>query len=143
MAGCIVVGAILFENTAILLGKRADMRTAYPGVWDVFGGHVEQHEAPEQALVRELQEELGITPVAFVEVAVIEVGAVDDSHADPTERCEFHLYHVTQWTGKPENLLLEEHSEIRWVPLADVAALEIASPAYLPLFHRLASIGVT
>jgi len=32
----------------------------FPNHWDLFGGHVEEGEAPEEALVRELKEELGV-----------------------------------------------------------------------------------
>jgi 8-oxo-dGTP diphosphatase len=117
-------------------------------VWDVVGGHAEPHEAPEQALTRELQEELGITPIAFVEVAVTTlIGDVarraeefNGGHSRQMEY-EFHLYHVTEWEGTPENMLLEEHSEIRWVPLEEASRLELASAAYLPLFHRLVEGG--
>ena len=42
--------AIVMRDTAILLGKRASARAFYSGVWEVFGGHVEPHEAPAQAL---------------------------------------------------------------------------------------------
>lgn len=143
-----LVGAIVMQDTAILLGKRAAARVFYPGVWDVFGGHVEPHEAPAQALIRELQEELGITPRAFVEVAVttlvVEVASRAAGYAQgpagPMEY-EYHLYQVTEWEGTPENRLREEHSEIRWVSLEEAAKLELASAAYLPLFHRLAARG--
>jgi mutator protein MutT len=131
----VLVGAILTRDAAILLGKRAAARAFYPGVWDVFGGHVEPHETPAQALVRELQEELGITPLAFAEVAVLD--GIVDATTEPPARYAYHVYHVTQWRGAPENRQPAEHSEIRWVPLADVPGLDLASPAYLPLFHRL------
>jgi 8-oxo-dGTP diphosphatase len=146
MVARVIVGAILLRDAAVLLGKRASTRAFYPGVWDVFGGHVEPPEAPEQALARELQEELGITPLAFVEVAVTTLvvdvargtAGVAKGPAGPMEY-EYHLYQVTEWEGTPDNRLREEHSEIRWVPLAEAARLELASAAYLPLFHRLAA----
>src|ERR671922_1793664 len=53
------------EGLSILLGKRSASRADYPGVWDVPGGHCEPGETPEQTLVRELQEELGVTPTAW------------------------------------------------------------------------------
>src|SRR5690242_21840108 len=55
-------GALVLSGTEILLGKRAAALEFYPDVWDVFGGHVEPGEHPEQTLARELQEELGIHP---------------------------------------------------------------------------------
>ena len=55
----------------ILLAKRSEGRTFYPGVWDVIGGHCEGSEAPADALVRELQEEIGVQALAFEEIAVL------------------------------------------------------------------------
>lgn len=57
------IAAIIFENDAgeILLYLRDNKPgLAFPHHWDLFGGHVEEGETPEQALVREVQEELGI-----------------------------------------------------------------------------------
>lgn len=54
MAACVV------EGNKLLLGKRSPTRRFYPGVWDVFGGHLEAGESREAALRRELREELGI-----------------------------------------------------------------------------------
>ena len=49
----------------ILLGKRNAQCAYYPDVWDVLGGHLEPGEAVEQALVRELREETGVTSTAW------------------------------------------------------------------------------
>ena len=132
------VGGILLHNAAILLGKRAPTRQFYPGVWDVPGGHVEPHESPEQALVRELQEELGIIPTQFIKLTVLY-----DVHSEQHEKYEYHLYCVTQWIGTPQNVLIEEHSEICWVPLEEASQLELALAAYRPLFQRLAASSIS
>lgn len=58
-----LVAAILVRGDRVLLGQRTPDRALFPSVWDVFGGHLELNEQPEQALVRELQEELAITPL--------------------------------------------------------------------------------
>jgi 8-oxo-dGTP diphosphatase len=59
----IKVAAIILENEQgeILLYLRDDKPgLPFPGHWDLFGGHVEDEETPEEALVREVKEELGI-----------------------------------------------------------------------------------
>jgi 8-oxo-dGTP diphosphatase len=57
-----VATAILFDrNNQLLIYLRDDkLEISFPNHWDLFGGHVEEGETPEQALVRELKEELNI-----------------------------------------------------------------------------------
>lgn len=57
-----VATALLFDgNNKLLIYLRDDKpEISFPGYWDLFGGRVEPGETPEQALVRELKEELNI-----------------------------------------------------------------------------------
>jgi 8-oxo-dGTP diphosphatase len=55
-----VVTAALIQHERVLLGHRSAARASYPSVWDLPGGHVELGEAPLDARVRELTEELGV-----------------------------------------------------------------------------------
>lgn len=55
--------AILPQNGQFLMQLRDDIPgIVYPGHWGFFGGHIDPGEQPEQALWRELQEEIGYTP---------------------------------------------------------------------------------
>ena len=54
-----VVGALLSDGK-VLLVRRSPQRQFYPNVWDLFGGHVEEGESPEDALRREALEELQV-----------------------------------------------------------------------------------
>ena len=58
----VAVGVILNENKRILISKRA-ASAHQGGLWEFPGGKIEVGESLEQALARELGEELGITPV--------------------------------------------------------------------------------
>lgn len=55
--------AILYRDNKFLMQLRDDIPgIAYPGHWAFFGGHIEPNEAPEDALKRELLEEIGYVP---------------------------------------------------------------------------------
>lgn len=124
-----VVAALIVRNGMILLGKRAPDRAIYPGVWDVFGGHMEAGETQAQSLVRELDGELGIRPTLW---EYLETLAED--HVEQYGDARYHFYRLTAWDGTPENRQPHEHTEIRWVPLDKAAQMELASPEYSRLF---------
>ena len=124
-----VVAALIIQSQKVLLGQRSANREFYPGVWDVFGGHVETGERQEQTLVRELQEELGITPTQWSYVDTI----------TPSEELIVHLYSVTEWEGRIVNRQLEEHSVIGWFSLEEAMQLPLADPSYRTLFARFLS----
>ncbi|MFN8286746.1 MAG: NUDIX domain-containing protein [Chitinophagales bacterium] len=58
-----VATALLFDsNGKLLIYLRDDKpEIAFANHWDLFGGIIEEGEKPEEALVREVQEELGVT----------------------------------------------------------------------------------
>ncbi|HQG63102.1 MAG TPA: NUDIX domain-containing protein [Bacteroidales bacterium] len=58
------IAAIILENdnNELLLYLRDNKSgIPFPNCWDLFGGHVEEGETTEEALIREVKEELGIT----------------------------------------------------------------------------------
>lgn len=124
--------ALLWDGEKILLGKRSSDRGFYPGVWDLVGGHCEPGESPEETLVREAQEELGVTPKTWRPLAVLH-------DPDPHKHGEYryHLYQVSTWDGEPRNLQPREHSEIRWFLPAETVGLSLAHPDYAGLFAGL------
>jgi 8-oxo-dGTP diphosphatase len=130
-----VVAALIVQADRILLGQRSAKRVFYPAVWDLFGGHVEPGEGQTQTLVRELQEELDITPTdwAFLETINLSIPSPDN---EPPDQMMVHLYRVTAWTGLPINRQPEEHSSIGWFSLEEAVALQLADASYPVLFAR-------
>ena len=55
--------AILHKDGKFLLQLRDNIpNIAHPGFWAFFGGHIEEHETPDVAIKRELEEEIGYAP---------------------------------------------------------------------------------
>jgi ADP-ribose pyrophosphatase YjhB (NUDIX family) len=66
------VGALFIaEDGKILLGLRAPSKKVWPSHWDSIGGRVEFGERLDEALVREVQEEVGVTPTEFRLIAIV------------------------------------------------------------------------
>ncbi|HEY3474482.1 MAG TPA: NUDIX hydrolase [Anaerolineales bacterium] len=124
-----LVAAFIVRGDRILLGQRSPDRAFYPNVWDVFGGHIEPGEQPSQTLVREVEEELGITPTQWTDLGIIE-----DSL--PEHDLVVYLYCVTGWRGTPVNRQPEEHSLVEWLSYAEATKLDLAHPAYPRLFAQ-------
>ena len=65
--GAALVGALIVRDGMLLLGRRSSAKAACPDTWDVIGGHVEAGETFEDALLREVEEEIGIRPLVYEE----------------------------------------------------------------------------
>ena len=128
-------GALLVRGRNILLAKRADDRPFYPGVWDIIGGHCEPNETPADTLTRELLEGIGITPRIFEEIGVLPEPRPAE-HGD----ARYHVFVVRAWDGGEPRLLGAEHSELRWMSVADALALPLAHPAYRELFAKVLAL---
>jgi 8-oxo-dGTP pyrophosphatase MutT (NUDIX family) len=128
------VGAFLFQNGLVLLGLRSSGRSLSPGAWDAIGGHVEPGESIQDALVRELAEEIQVTPIDFTELAtLIEV------HPNINGQASYHMFIVTRWEGDGPAMQGNEHSQIRWFAVSEAMSLSLAHPGYVELFGRLNS----
>jgi mutator protein MutT len=122
-----VVGGILRRNGKLFLCHRRPERTSYPDLWDLPGGHVNEDETIGDALVRELDEELGIQ--------------VEPPQGDPwvtleSNDLQLHLFLIDTWEGEPRNLAVDEHDDIRWVSDGELAHLKLADPTYLSLLRQ-------
>jgi 8-oxo-dGTP pyrophosphatase MutT (NUDIX family) len=122
-----VVGAILRDESKVLLCLSSKTRVSYPGVWDVPGGHLEYLEAPEQALTRELEEELGIKP-HLVSEEPWEIHRLDG--------LELNVFLVDQWAGDIQNLAVDEHEKLYWATSEEIAQLHLAHPKLADLLAR-------
>jgi len=101
----VVAGAITDARGRVLLARRTEGRDL-AGLWEFPGGKREPGETPEQALVRELREELGIEA---------EVGAplIAVAQQYPGKRLRLDVRGVTRWQGTPRG---HEGQALAWVP---------------------------
>jgi 8-oxo-dGTP pyrophosphatase MutT (NUDIX family) len=115
-----MVGAILRRDGRILLCLRSRERRRHPGVWDVPGGHVVDGESERRALVRELEEEIGVRADVPIE----------PWRTFRTESLEFSLFVVDAWEGDIANRAPHEHEQLRWISLEELPRLQLAHPLY-------------
>ena len=123
------IAGLLVRDSQVLLGLRSALRVHYPDVWDIIGGHAHLGERPYDEVVRELQEEIGVTPT---HVSLLHVAR----YSGPVETYDYHIYLVTTWKGTPENLQPEEHAQIGWVSPEQFERMRFAHPAYPDLLRR-------
>jgi 8-oxo-dGTP diphosphatase len=125
--------ALPLRGSSVLLGLRSATRRNFPSCWDTIGGHVEEGESPASALVRELQEEIGVTPTKFDLTE-----RIDTFEPDGTTPAVWWLFNVTAWSGGEPAIANDEHTEIRWIDLAEAEHLQpLASDLYREIFARL------
>ena len=131
------VGALFISpDCRVLLGLRAPSKKAWPRHWDTIGGHVEADESLEDALVREAEEEVGVTPTEFRLVATGKE-RWPEMYGDTLH----HVYAVTGWRGGNPVNVCDEHTELRWFSIDEMLLLKnIADPDY-PLIARRAMTG--
>jgi 8-oxo-dGTP diphosphatase len=126
----VVAAALVDGGRRVLLQQRAPGR-AMAGLWEFPGGKVEEGERPEDALVRELEEELGIavdsgslTPAAFA------------SADNGGRHMILLLYLCREWVGEPRAL---DATALRWVRPDEMGALPMppADEPLIPILGRL------
>lgn len=104
-----VVVAALVRGGQVLLVHRSPNRRAYPGVWDLPGGHVETGETELAALAREMHEELGVQIAgdSAIHLCRLNIGRGGES-------VRLSAWLLGEWQGPPTNVAPDEHDEIRW-----------------------------
>jgi 8-oxo-dGTP diphosphatase len=126
----VVAAALIDDNARVLVQKRPP-GLSMAGLWEFPGGKIERGECPEETLVRELAEELGVEvdskvlkPVCFASEPL------GDRHL------LLMLYLCRRWGGDVRPL---HASELRWVTMSELALLEMP-PADQPLIPALARV---
>jgi 8-oxo-dGTP diphosphatase len=109
-----VVAAILVRGDEILCCQRSEHQ-ALPFKWEFAGGKIEPGETPQEALHRELDEELGIRADIGAQVAVVDHTYLNGNSV----RLQF--FAVNGYQGELQNRIFHD---IRWVVRRDLLKLD-------------------
>lgn len=99
-----VVAGFLKKDGRILVGQRPE-NNSLAGLWEFPGGKIELGESPEEALARELSEELGIeAQIGELKLSV--------THSYNDVGIVILFYEVLFWKGEPKN---KHHLMVEWI----------------------------
>jgi len=104
---------LLRRNGEILLALKK--RGFGPGMWNGVGGKLDPGETVEQAMIRECQEEIEVTPTTYDKVAEFTFH-MDVDTSEPWD-LHVHTYVATEWEGEPVET---EEMAPQWYKLADI-----------------------
>ena len=105
----------LRQDDQILLAMKK--RGFGSGLWNGAGGKLDPGETFEQALVRESQEEIGVTPLNWEKVAIHDFVMDSNSTTAKPWHMHVHAYLCDRWEGEPHE---SEEMAPRWFTLADI-----------------------
>ena len=111
-----VKGIIRRNDGKILVLKRSDKDDHKPGVWETVGGGMDREESPQEALVREISEETGLS---------ISISSPFNVFAFKKDTGEFKIgitFLCEYLSG--ETMLSDEHSEYRWIEPKEFSEME-------------------
>lgn len=107
----VAVAVITNVSQEVLITRRA-LTKAHGGYWEFPGGKVESQELPEQALVREINEEIGIHVVEWSMLGTV-------AHTYSDRQVNLIVYHVYQYLGEP--LIKESQIDMQWASLDELS----------------------
>ncbi len=126
----VVACALIDADNRVLIAQRPEGKTL-AGLWEFPGGKLEPGERPEPALIRELEEELGITvqesclaPLTFA------------SHGYETFHLLMPLYICRKWDG---TVTPREGQQLAWVRANNLRDYPMP-PADIPLIAHLTDL---
>ena len=123
-----VVAALIWRDDRFLICQRPENK-ARALLWEFVGGKVEPGETREEALIREVREELA------VEISVQDV-FMEVDHVYPDITIHLTLFHAQLRSGEPRLL---EHKDLQWITAGEIENYSFC-PADEEILKKLRSI---
>lgn len=123
-----VVAALIWDKDKFMICQRPSTKSCAL-LWEFVGGKVEPGETKEEALIRECQEELGIT---------LSVGDefIDVVHEYPDITVHLTLFNAVIAEGLPQKL---EHNDIKWITPAEIPEYDFC-PADTEILEKIIEV---
>ena len=107
-----VVGGLIYQNKKILICQRKEVGD-HPLKWEFPGGKIKDFEENQEALRRELKEELNIdiTKMKFFDQYLYE-------YKELSKKLKLVFYHIFQFEGEIQNLV---HHQLKWIDISTLS----------------------
>ena len=110
------VSFMLIRDGQLLVEKRKETKPVDPSAIAIPGGHMEAQESLEETLVREMREELNLTPTDAAYLCTL---------LHKTQEFEkIHYFVIRAWEGMMEN---HEAEALLWIDLEDIHRIDLAA----------------
>jgi len=127
------VGALIFRDGKLLIIRRGN--PPYAGYWSIPGGKVKWGESLEEALKREIREELS------VEIEIEKLAGIVESIYRERDEVKYHYIIIDYFcrivSGEP--VASDDALELRWISLEELSELDV-TPTLLKLLRDLEMI---
>jgi len=106
-----VVAGLIFQNNKLLICQRPKFKD-HPLKWEFPGGKIKKNETSEDALIREINEELSINIFNYDELI-----SYSFNYSDLGKAVFINFYLIKNFTGK---ILNNFHNQLKWIEIKDI-----------------------
>ena len=106
-----VVAGLILQNNKLLICQRPNFKD-HPLKWEFPGGKIKNDETNEEALIREINEELSINIINYEELI-----NYNFDYKDLNKKVFIYFYLVNNFSGK---VLNNFHKELKWIEIKDI-----------------------